>query len=86
MKQGFMDYLQKLKEETIASLHDIEEAWEELEEEFDIDDDSTDEPRLYCSRIAGTLTETSDELSTFKPSQFHSKVGMEVDCKEEEKS
>ena len=66
-----MDKIEKLKQETIAELHDLEEAWEELEEEFDLDNDATDKPRLYCGRVAGSLDESVDILEDFNPLQFH---------------
>lgn len=65
-----LERIKELKSQTNAEIDDLIEAWEELAEEFDVDDDSTDKPRLYCSGIADALTEVSDELSRFQPSQF----------------
>jgi hypothetical protein len=84
MSQELLNRIKELKSQTNAEIDDLIDAWEELAEEFDMDDDSTDEPRLYCSRIADALTETSDELSTFKPSEFQPKlpcVGVEDTAK-----
>ena len=84
MNQEILDEIKELKSQTNAQLDDLIEAWEGLAEEFDVDDDSTDEPRLYCDAISSALIEVSDALSQFRPSQFKPKTSGEFLAKSQE--
>lgn len=70
MSQDTLDEIRESKGKTLSMISDLIIEWQQLEEQFDKSDDSTDIPRLYCGRIMEMLQDVEDELSSFKPTQF----------------
>ena len=54
---------QELVDRTRRIITELSADWAGLEEEYDLEDDDTDDERLFCSEMASTLDEVLDVLN-----------------------